>query len=197
VARAFELTCARLTDAGVVLDEVAIPHASEIPAIYLHVALTEAAAFHAKTLDSRPGDYTPTVRVRLEAGRYVLAEDYLRALRGRDVLRAEVSAALAGRDGLLLPSLAVPATPLGASTMRVGDIEEPVRNLTLRLTQLFNITGHPAITIPCGTTGNGLPIGAQLVGTTTATLLQLATTVEASVRGTAHRLDAVEAEPRP
>ena len=85
-------------------------------------------------------------------GRYILAEDYVRALRGRDVLTREVDAALDGRDGLLLPSLPVPATKLGAATVSVGGTEEPVRNITLRLTQLFNITGHPAITLPCGTT---------------------------------------------
>ena len=183
VASAFDGTCTRLAAAGVVLDDVVIPHASDIAAIYLHVALTEAAAFHARTLESRPDDYTPTVRVRLEAGRYVLAEDYLRALRGRDVLRAEVSAALDGRDALLLPALAVPATPLGAATVRVGAVDEPVRNVTLRLTQLFNITGHPAISIPCGTTGAGLPIGAQLVGPATVPLLQVAASLETHIRG--------------
>src|SRR5204862_1552166 len=118
-----------------------------------------------------------------EAGRYVLAEDYLRALRCRDVLRAEVSAALDGRDGLLLPALAVPATPLGAATMRVSGADEPVRNVTLRLTQLFNLTGHPAITVPCGATGGGLPIGAQLVGMRTPALLQTAATLEPCIRG--------------
>src|SRR6185503_4437809 len=145
----------------VVVPVVDIPHASETPAAYLHVALTEAAAFHAKTLESRPDDYTPTVRVRLEAGRYVLAEDYLRALRCRDVLRTEVSKALEGRDALLLPTLAVPATPLGAATVRAGGADEPIRNVMLRLTQLFNLTGHPAISVPCGVTRAGLPIGAQ------------------------------------
>ena len=39
-----------------------------------------------------------------------------------------------------------------------------MRNITLRLTQLFNLSGHPALTMPCGTTTEGLPIGAQLVG---------------------------------
>ena len=58
----------------------------------------------------------------------------------------------------------MPATKLGAATVRVGGVEEPVRNIMLRLTQLFNITGHPAITMPCGKTLEGLPIGAQLVG---------------------------------
>jgi aspartyl-tRNA(Asn)/glutamyl-tRNA(Gln) amidotransferase subunit A len=97
-------------------------------------------------------------------GRYILAEDYVRALRGRDVLIAEVDAALRGRDVLLLPTLAVPAVRLGAATVRIGAVEEPVRNITLKLTQLFNVTGHPAITLPCGKTTDGLPIGLQAVG---------------------------------
>ena len=48
----------------------------------------------------RPDDYTPNVRLRLEMGRYILAEDYARALRGREMLRHEVDAALGDRDGL-------------------------------------------------------------------------------------------------
>jgi aspartyl-tRNA(Asn)/glutamyl-tRNA(Gln) amidotransferase subunit A len=63
-------------------------------------------------------------------------------------------------------------------TVRVGGSDEPVRNITLRLTQLFNITGHPAMTLPSGTTTDGLPVGAQLVGTRTRPLLALARVVE-------------------
>jgi aspartyl-tRNA(Asn)/glutamyl-tRNA(Gln) amidotransferase subunit A len=180
VASAFEGVCRRLRDAGVELEDVEVPHASEIAAVYLHIVLVEAAALHARTLESRAADYTPSVRLRLEMGRYILGEDYVRALRGRDVLRREVDGLLAGRDGLLLPSLAVPATRLGATTVRVGASEEPIRNITLRLTQLFNLTGHPALTMPCGTTDEGLPIGAQLVGygVQTPALLQLARSLE-------------------
>jgi aspartyl-tRNA(Asn)/glutamyl-tRNA(Gln) amidotransferase subunit A len=180
VAAAFESACARLRDAGAVLEDVTIPHAGDIAPIYLHIALAEAAAYHAKTLESRGDQYTPNVRLRLEMGRYILAEDYVRALRGREVLRGEVNAALAGRDVLLLPSVPVPATKLGATVVRVGANEEPVRNITLRLTQLFNITGHPAITVPSGKTIEGLPIGAQLVGPEhdTATLLAAAAALE-------------------
>jgi Asp-tRNA(Asn)/Glu-tRNA(Gln) amidotransferase A subunit family amidase len=46
----------------------------------------------------------------------------------------------------------------------VGGRSEPVRNLLLRQTQLFNVTGHPAIALPCGTTSAGLPCSLQLVG---------------------------------
>jgi aspartyl-tRNA(Asn)/glutamyl-tRNA(Gln) amidotransferase subunit A len=181
VASAFEAACTRLEEAGVTLDRVTISHAGDIAPVYLHIALAEAAAYHAKTLDSRGDDYTPNVRLRLEMGRYILAEDYVRALRGRDVLRQEVNAALAGHDALLLPSVPVPATRLGVNTVKVGGNEEPVRNITLRLTQLFNITGHPAITIPCGRTAERLPIGAQIVGHDgqTSALLDTAESLEA------------------
>jgi aspartyl-tRNA(Asn)/glutamyl-tRNA(Gln) amidotransferase subunit A len=180
VASTFDAACQRLADAGVRLEDVEIPHAGDIAPVYLHIVLAEAAAYHAKTLENRADDYTPNVRIRLEMGRYVLAEDYMRALRGRDVLTREVDAALAGRDALLLPALGVPATRLGAATVRIGTVEEPVRNIMLRLTQLFNVTGHPAITMPCGKTIEGLPVGAQLVGSRNGTepLLQCAAAVE-------------------
>ena len=164
VGAAFEAACDALAAAGATLEEVQIPHAGDIAPIYLHIVLAEAAVIHAKTMDSHAEHYTPNVRTRLEMGRYILAEDYVRALRGRALLIEEVDTALRGRDVLLLPSLAVPAVRLGAATVKVGGVEEPVRNVTLKLTQLFNVTGHPAITIPCGATTDGLPIGAQLVG---------------------------------
>ena len=53
-----------------------------------------------------------------------------------------------------------------------------MRAITLRLTQPFNITGHPAITMPCGRTHEGLPAGAQLVGTETLALLSVACAIE-------------------
>ena len=102
---------------GAVLEDVVIAHTKEIAAIYVHIALPEAAAYHAATLESRPQDYTENVRLRLEMGRYILAEDYVRAQRGRQVLTREVREALGGRDGLLLPSMPVPATRLGAATV--------------------------------------------------------------------------------
>src|SRR5688572_29767522 len=180
VASAFERACGRLRDEGHTLEDVDIPHASDIAPAYLHIVLSEAAAYHAMTLENRGGDYTTNVRLRLEMGRYILAEDYARALRGRDVLTREVGAVLNGRDGLLLPSLPVPAPKLGLAMVPVGGSEEPVRNITLRLTQLFNLTGHPAITLPCGRTTDGLPIGTQLVGhhNRTADMLDVARSVE-------------------
>jgi aspartyl-tRNA(Asn)/glutamyl-tRNA(Gln) amidotransferase subunit A len=172
-----------LREAGATLTDASIPHASDVAPIYLHIVLTEAAAYHAKTLERRPEDYTPNTRIRLEMGRYILGEDYVRALRGRELIRREVDAALEGVDGLFLPALAIPAPKIGVPTVNVGGAEEPVRNVMLRCTQAFNLSGHPAIALPCGATTEGLPIGAQIVGVhgDTAALLRVATAVEAAL----------------
>lgn len=181
VARVYGEACARLQAAGVVCDEVTIPSAADIAPVYLHIVLSEAAAYHAHTLDTCPDDYSDGIRTRLEMGRYVLAEDYARALQGREVLRHEVNRAMAGRDALMLPTLAIPAPPIGAATVRLNGVDEPIRNVMLRLTQLFNLTGHPTVTLPCGTSSDGLPVGLQLAGQTAGTpaLLHLARMIEA------------------
>jgi aspartyl-tRNA(Asn)/glutamyl-tRNA(Gln) amidotransferase subunit A len=183
IAQRFHQVCTLLRRAGATVDEVMLPHAADIAAVYLHIVLAEAAAYHAATLDTRADSYTEGVRLRLEMGRYILAEDYVRALRGRDVLTQEVNAVLGSRAALLLPTLPIPAPKLGVPMVRLGGGDEPVRNVMLRLTQLFNITGHPTITLPSGTTPGGLPIGLQIVGNAgrTADLLSLARTIEDQV----------------
>ena len=180
----FEQAVDRLRSAGCLIDDVEIPHAEDIAPVYLNTVLAEAAAIHARTLKERPGDYSQGVRLRLEMGQDVLAEDYARAQKEREVLRREVDAALDGRQALLLPTLPIPAPLLGARTILVDDVTEEVRALMLRLTQLFDLTGHPAVTIPCGSVGNGLPCGAQLVGELGRTLdvLDLAVIYEPTLR---------------
>ena len=149
-------------------------------AVYLHLVLGDAAAYHAATLERRPDDYTPGVRLRLEMGRYVLAEDYARAMRGREIIASEIDAALDGRAALVCPTLPIAAPPIGAATVPVRGGDEPVRSAMLRLTQPFNLGRQPAISLPCGTTPEGLPVGLQLVGHCGGTepLLQFALAVE-------------------
>ncbi len=185
VRTAFEAALDRLRADGAELAAVDIPHAPEIHWTYRHTQLREAYAAHAATLAARGNDYSPAVRQRLELGRSVSPADYARAQELRETLRREVDAALAGCHALALPTLAIPAPRLGAEEVAVGDRTIDVRSVTLRLTQLFNLTGHPAVSIPCGTTPDGLPCAAQLVGrrAATAQLLELASRCEAVVRG--------------
>jgi len=80
------------------------------------------------------------------------------------VLRREVDAALASQDALVLPTMPIAAPLVGAGAIRIGFVDEPVRNLMLRNTQLFNVTGHPAVSLPAGRTAAGLPCALQLAG---------------------------------
>jgi aspartyl-tRNA(Asn)/glutamyl-tRNA(Gln) amidotransferase subunit A len=183
VERGVLATIDRLQERGAKVVEVTLPHANDMAAIYLHLVFGDAAEYHARTLESRPQDYTTPVRLRLEMARYVLAEDYIRALRGKAVIAAEVERALDGVDALVLPALAIPAPPLGAATMPVKGGPDAVRTLMLRCSQPFNLSGHPAISLPCGRTRDGLPIGLQLVGHKgrTTALVQAALAAEAVI----------------
>jgi aspartyl-tRNA(Asn)/glutamyl-tRNA(Gln) amidotransferase subunit A len=182
VGRAFADAVARVRDAGAIVDDVEISSADLIAPAYVHIVFGDAAAYHAPTLETVPQKYTPNVRARLEMARYVLAEDYVRALDVRRVLRREVDAALVERDALLHPTVPIVAPPIGAATVKVGAADQPVRNVMLRLTQLFNMTGHPAITLPCGP-GAALPSGLQLVGASgqTERLLHVARGIEVTL----------------
>ena len=109
----FEEALERLRAAGARIDEIEIHHAAEIAPVYLHLVMADAAAYHAATLESMPEKYTPNVRLRLEMGRYVLGEDYVRALAGRARITREVDAALAQHDALDPPFAAHSRSAVG------------------------------------------------------------------------------------
>jgi aspartyl-tRNA(Asn)/glutamyl-tRNA(Gln) amidotransferase subunit A len=184
VRAAFEQALERLRAGGAQIRDVEIRHARDIAPVYLHAGLAEAAAYHATTIGKTPELYTAPVRLRLEMGHHILAEDYVRAERGREVLRREVDAALAEQDALVLPTLPIPAPLIGANSVTIGGSKEPVRSLMLRMTQLFNLTGHPAISLPCGQTSTGLPCALQIAGPRAQTdaLLAIALACEATLR---------------
>ena len=128
--------------------------------VYLHIVLPEASWYHAPLLEQHADKYSPGVRLRLEMGRYILAEDYLRAMHARTALRRAVDRALEGLDALLLPALADRrAAARARRRSRSAARTSRCARSMLRLTQLFNVTGHPAIAIPCGIGRDGLPRG--------------------------------------
>jgi aspartyl-tRNA(Asn)/glutamyl-tRNA(Gln) amidotransferase subunit A len=182
VDQAYTDALATLALGGIAVSDVTLQHASDVAAIYLGIVLAEAAAYHAATLDRCPERYTPPVRMRLEMSRYILAEDYLRALKGREMIKREVDAALADLDALVLPGLPIAAPVLGIESIAIDGTPETIRALMLRLTQTFNVSGHPAIVLPCGKTDQALPVSLQLVATRSASLLDIAAGVEALLR---------------
>ena len=181
VRAAFEAALARLRVHGLAIAPAPLGVLDDAAAAYLPLCLADAAALHAATLETQGGDYSPGVRARLEAGRYVAAEDYARATQAQVVLRHAVDRALGRADVLLLPTSPISAPLFGTASVRFGDVEESTRNALLRLCQPFNLTRHPAISLPIPTAPGALPVGLQIVAGDTERLLDIALAVEAAL----------------
>jgi aspartyl-tRNA(Asn)/glutamyl-tRNA(Gln) amidotransferase subunit A len=164
VAAAVESAARALERLGAVVDEAAIEHVERVPAATFAIVAAEALAYHAGWLRARGGEYQPDVAERLRTGVVVSAADYVRAQQARALVRAAVDQALARRDVLLAPTTAVTATAVGERTVEIRGERADVRASLLRFTRPFNFSGHPACSVPCGTSSAGLPIGMQFVG---------------------------------
>ncbi len=157
-------TVATLERLGCVVAEVAFPTARFALGASLGIIAPEALAYHAPLLSRHAREYAPDVRQRLLVGRFLTATDYVTAQRARLVIRDDVEQALRRVDCLLTPTLPVAAPPVAAVELTVrGRVETPRSAFTM-FTRLFNLTGHPAIAVPCGLSRGGLPLSCQVVG---------------------------------
>jgi aspartyl-tRNA(Asn)/glutamyl-tRNA(Gln) amidotransferase subunit A len=146
--------------------EISVPHVSEGDDASTTIALAEATHVHqsAGWFPAHAADYSDDVRKRLEMGKDVRAADYLAAQETRKRVRADFEAALANVDAIAAPTVPIPAPGVGVNAVPIGDKEETVRSALIRLNRPANFTGLPAISLPCGRTSGGLPIGLQLIG---------------------------------
>ncbi|HEX6513238.1 MAG TPA: amidase [Chloroflexota bacterium] len=127
------------------------------------ITAAEAGAFHKHWLEARPDGYDWSVRNRLEAAREVGARDYVQALRLRGRFVREMAAAFAEVDVLAMPTTACPAPKLGQRQVELEDTIADATALLIRNAAPMNFSGFPAISVPCGESAAGLPIGLQLV----------------------------------
>jgi aspartyl-tRNA(Asn)/glutamyl-tRNA(Gln) amidotransferase subunit A len=164
VRAAVERAAAMLQSAGAIVDEVALPAVAHVAAGAYAVVASEALAYHTGWLASRPDDYDPEVRTRLQLGAFVTGAHYVKGQQVRALVRRDVDAALARRDVLLAPATPLTAPRIDERQTTLGDGPSDVRSALIRLTRPFNFSGHPACAVPCGFSAQGLPIGMQLVG---------------------------------
>ena len=150
-----------LEELGASVKEVSIPALNHALAVSSTILFAEAGEVHIKHLRERADDIGNDVRSRFEVGALTPAIDYIRAQRARAAFNTEMANAVQDFDVLLAPTTPFGAPPIGERTSRVGGRTEPTRSLLARLTRPFNLTGQPAVSVPCGFTSSGVPIGMQ------------------------------------
>jgi aspartyl-tRNA(Asn)/glutamyl-tRNA(Gln) amidotransferase subunit A len=163
VQGALELTLKTAAELGARIQRVRVPDIDELNTVCRVILLAEAAAAleaHA----SRRADIGPDVRALLDQGRVLPATAYIQAQRLRTGFLREFNRLWADVDCLALPATPTPAPRIGETTMSIAGVEEDVRLATTRLVRGINGLGFPALSLPCGISANGLPIGMQLVG---------------------------------
>jgi aspartyl-tRNA(Asn)/glutamyl-tRNA(Gln) amidotransferase subunit A len=158
VERAVEEAVAILARSGARVVDVEIPYLDSAYTAFHATIASEASAFHEPWLRSQPGDYGELTRRALDLGFAISAVDYVNARRMQGVLRAELAAAMREVDLLLTPAAPRTAPRIGEPTSR-----EP-KEAWNRCLVPFNLTGQPAISVPCGFDRSGLPIGLQIAG---------------------------------
>ncbi len=175
------MAAARLLEGlGAVVEEVSIPMLDNVAAISNTIMLSEAAEVHLEHLRDQGDQLDPAVRDRMEPGVTIPAVQYVRAQRARAAYCKQVDEAMATVDVLLAPTCPIGAPKIGEPTVTVAGRTEPKGPTLSRLTRPWNLYGGPAVSVPCGLTSEGLPIGLQLAGRPfeDALLLQVADAYE-------------------
>jgi aspartyl-tRNA(Asn)/glutamyl-tRNA(Gln) amidotransferase subunit A len=110
--------------------------------------------------------YTETTRSRLLQGQTIHAVDYLRAQQQRRAFSSNLRSSMQGIHALVLPTLPMPAILIeqADTDILIDGVTENATVALLRMTMPYNLAGLPAISLPCGFSSGGLPIGLQIVG---------------------------------
>jgi aspartyl-tRNA(Asn)/glutamyl-tRNA(Gln) amidotransferase subunit A len=143
--------------AGAIVREVSIPHAANARAAQRVIMFGEAFAYHEADLKTRPELYGKWTRAQLQQGALFSAADYVQAQRARSVIADEVTRALQDVD-VLVTATDWNVAPTFESYSPEARMRQP------DFTSMWNLTGHPAMSVCCGFSEAGLPIGVQIIG---------------------------------
>jgi aspartyl-tRNA(Asn)/glutamyl-tRNA(Gln) amidotransferase subunit A len=154
---------ARAESLGAVIKPLQVPDVAALNAVARVILLSEASAVMEPYLENR-GHFGADVLALLDQGRLVAATDYVQAQRLRRRFLGEFNRLWKQVDCLFCPTTPNTAPRIGDTTVRLGGRDEDVRLATTRLVRGINALGYPALSIPCGLSGDGIPIGLQIVG---------------------------------
>ncbi len=157
VTAGIDRTISQLREAGAVVEDVQLPDYALFSAVGRVIMMAEAFAIHESDMQTRLLDYGEITAGRFILGAAITAADFIHALRARRELTDAVNRALSHYDALLTLSALNTAPRFDQPTDSLSSAS-PIQTIP------FNVTGHPAMSVPTGLGANGLPIGVQIVG---------------------------------
>ena len=164
VERAVRKAIDVLGELGATVTEVSWPMWHQSAPISTTVLMAEASAAHARLVRTRGDQLNPAVRLRIESGFFISGPDYLQAQRARALFNRECRDLLNEVDILAGPTEPITAHKIGATSVQVGDTTMGSIPALTQQTRAYNLNGFPSITVPCGFSEDGLPMGLQLAG---------------------------------
>jgi aspartyl-tRNA(Asn)/glutamyl-tRNA(Gln) amidotransferase subunit A len=163
VEHVFRVAMNHMRVLGIGVDDVSIPELGLINAAGSIVQTSEAAVIYRERVLNYGQYFDPGIRRRMESGLFITPEDYSQAQRARILLRRRLLTAFERFDLLATPTTAIAAPGISEESVMIRGQDISTREALLRITRIFSTVGLPAISIPCGFTGSGLPVGLQLV----------------------------------
>jgi len=178
VSAAVKRSISEMGHRGASLSEVQLPDMHEANAAARVVQLSEVASLYGKYTDSKL--FGDDVWALIQQGKMIAAHEYVNAQRIRTLFRRDFDALWQKVDILAVPTTPVSAPRIDELTVQIGSQQENTRMASTRLVRAINFLGEPALSMPCGKTNNGLPLGLQLISApfTESKLLQIARTLE-------------------
>src|SRR5690625_1860728 len=179
ILASYETTLEKLQELGAHLVEVDVPHATDsIPFIFT-IAIGEGGYTHRHRKKTAIDNYGEDVRNVMMASDDIPALDYIHALEQKEVITNKVNQLFTEVDFLATPTLPALPKKIGQEEVQFGDVTEPIFHCMIRYASYFNLTGHPAISLPADVV-NGLPVGLQLASAkwTDSTLITISKTIE-------------------
>jgi aspartyl-tRNA(Asn)/glutamyl-tRNA(Gln) amidotransferase subunit A len=164
VERAFSKAVQVMRDLGAKVETVSFAYGKRLMELFSLIAGPEFVEFHRPFYEKDSKAYGPEVRERVEGSLKITMDEYVRALRERQLLRREMADFFRGVDALLLPSMPCTAPPIKTLNARVNGKEHNGMWIHRPFQSPHNVTGCPAVSLPMGFDGEGMPLSLQIVG---------------------------------
>ena len=164
VRRAFDDAVKILEKLGADINRISVPILERSLSISGPIMMAEAAAVHSMNIRNHPDQIGTDVLDRLQSSSLLPATDYVVAQNARSLFNNELSKIMSEFELLLVPSVPIGAPKFSSVETTIDGAKHETTSLLPRLTRPFNICGLPTITVPCGLSNAGMPLGIQFAG---------------------------------